>query len=270
VKRGAWRAALFAAICLAAAQARSHDSWLSPSRAAGPTGQVGLELATGNRYPVQEFSQAPVSVTRSACTDGAVTLPLRPIQAQPQWLDLATPATQRRRLVSCWVELGAVETVIEPRLVEVYLTEIRTSGVNRRAWADMQARGLPWRETYRKFARIELAPARGGPPAGIAASRRPVGLDLEIVVQGDEAIAVGQPLEFQVLRDGLPLAGFPVELVSERSPLGIWRETDSAGKLRHRLPFAGRWLLRGTDLRLSVRHPDRWESRFVTLAIEAH
>jgi uncharacterized GH25 family protein len=102
-----------------------------------------------------------------------------------------------------------------------------------------------------------------------AAARRPAGQDLEIVVLGDQPIAVGQPLEFQVLRDGRPLAGFPVELVSERSPLGIWRQTDADGKLRHSLPFAGRWLLRGTDLRLSAQRADTWESRFVTLAIEA-
>ena len=56
---------------------------------------------------------------------------------------------------------------------------------------------------------------------------------------GDNPIAVGQPLAFQVLRDGRPLAGFPVELVSERSPLGIWRETDANGMLHHTLPFAG-------------------------------
>jgi hypothetical protein len=86
---------------------------------------------------------------------------------------------------------------------------------------------------------------------------------------GDAPIAVGQLLEFQVLRDGRPLAGFAVELVSERSALGVWRETDGQGLLRHRLPFGGRWLLRGTDLRLSTERPGSWDSRFVTLAIEA-
>lgn len=270
MKHGARHAVLFAGLCLAASQGLGHDSWLSPSRAAAPPGQIGLELATGNRYPVQEFSQAPDNVVRSACTDGTVTLPLRPTHVRPKWLDLVVPAPQRPRPVSCWVELGAVETEIKPRAVNIYFAEIRASAAHRDAWAAIQARGLPWRETYRKFARIELAAAGDGPPMGVAASRRPVGLDLEIVVLGEQAIAVGQPLEFQVLRDGLPLAGFPVELVSEHSPLGVWGETDSAGKLRHRLPFAGRWLLRGTDLRVSARDPDRWESRFVTLAIEAH
>lgn len=270
MKRAVRRAALFAALFLASAQGHSHDSWLSPARMSAPAGQVGLELATGNRFPVQEFGHNAASVAKAACTDGAAALALTPTRSEPNRLHMLAPAPQRRGLVACWAELAALDIEIEPRLVEVYFNEIRTPAANRKAWADMRSRGLPWRESYRKFARIELAPTGDGAPARIAAVRRPVGLDLEIVVLGEQPIAVGQPLEFQVLRDGRPLAGFPVELVSERSPLGIWRETDAEGKLHHRLPFAGRWLLRGTDLRLSLQHPDRWESRFVTLAIEAN
>ena len=49
---------MLAALLLAASQGWSHDSWLSPSRGGAPSGQVALELATGNRYPVQEFGQS--------------------------------------------------------------------------------------------------------------------------------------------------------------------------------------------------------------------
>jgi uncharacterized GH25 family protein len=268
MKRSAWRIAVCAALCLAATQGRSHDSWLSPARGAAPPGQLVLELATGNRYPVQEFSQAPSSVAAARCSDGAGTMPLRPLAAMPQWLELGA-AIEGAQAVSCWIELAAVDTEIEPRRVEVYFNEIRTPAANREKWAAMRASGLPWRESYRKFARIELASAGNASTADLAAVRRPAGLDLEIVVLGQQAIAVNQPLEFQVLRDGRPLAGFPVELVSERSALGIWRETDADGKLRHSLPFAGRWLLRGTDLRPSALRAGSWESRFATLAIEA-
>jgi hypothetical protein len=269
MKRSAWRIAVFAALCVAAAQGRCHDSWLSPARGAAPPGQLVLELATGNRYPVQQFSQSPASVAAARCSDGAGTMPLRPLSAQPQWLELGAGITEGSQAISCWVELAPVETEIEPRVVEIYFNEIRTSTENRQAWAAMRARGLPWRESYGKFARIELAPAGNVRTADLAAVRQPAGLDLEIVVLGQRAITVNQPLEFQVLRDGQPLAGFPVELVSERSALGIWRETDADGKLRHSLPFAGRWLLRGTDLRQSAQRAGSWESRFVTLAIEA-
>ncbi|HWP12187.1 MAG TPA: DUF4198 domain-containing protein [Ramlibacter sp.] len=266
-----WRAAVFAALCLAASQGRSHDSWLSPSRGDGPNGPLVLELATGNRYPVQEFSQAPASVAQSGCTDGAARMPLRPERVHPQRLDLRAGVAEPGAPVSCWVELAAADIEIEPARVEVYFAEIKASSAHREAWAAMRARGMPWRETYRKFARIELASdsAAPAPTARVAAARRPAELDLEIVLMGEQPISVGQPLEFQVLRDGRPLPGFAVELVSERSALGIWGRTDADGKLRHRLPFAGRWLLRGTDLRLSVQRPGTWESRFVTLAIEA-
>ncbi|RYF35768.1 MAG: DUF4198 domain-containing protein [Comamonadaceae bacterium] len=176
-------------------------------------------------------------------------------------------ARRGKPALACWLEIKPFELAMEQEKVEVYFAEIRPPQSVRDAWAGMQARGVAWQESYRKFARIELATAAAASAPERAAVRRPAGLDLEIVVLGDAPIAVGQPLEFQVLREGRPLAGFPVELVSERSPLGVWRETDSAGRLRHTLPFAGRWLLRGTDLRLAPQ--DRWSSLFVTLAIEA-
>jgi len=260
---------LLAALVVAAGPAGAHDSWLSPARAQ-VAGQTALALSTGNRYPVQEFGSSAAHVAQAACSDGAgPALPLRPLREHPQWLALAVDATDAAQApLACWLELRPAGIELEPRLVQVYLAEIRAPAATRQAWADLQQRGLPWRERYRKFARIELADAAAA-PAMVAAARQPVGLDLEIVVLGDRPIAVGEPLDFQVLRDGRPLAGFAVELVSERSALGIWRETDANGVLRHRLPFAGRWLLRGTDLRASRERPDEWDSRFVTLAIEA-
>ncbi|MDP3761881.1 MAG: DUF4198 domain-containing protein [Ramlibacter sp.] len=250
---------------IAAGAARAHDTWFSPGR------EAALELVTGNRYPVQEFGPTAASLARAGCSDGtAPEVPLRPVRELPQRLELAPdPGDAVLSPLSCWAELHAAEIEIEPPLVQVYLQEIRAPATTRTAWAQLQQRGLPWRERYAKFARIELA---GESPAGagrLAAARRPLGLPLEIVILGDQPVATGRPVSFQVLRDGRPLAGFPVELVSERNALGVWRETDGDGMLRHRLPFAGRWLLRGTDLRTSVERVGEWESRFVTLALEA-
>jgi hypothetical protein len=261
--------ALLAAVtvlCLAAATAQAHDSWLSPGQA-GPL----LELATGNRYPVQEFGPAASSVVQAHCGDGTgQAVALRAAREHPQRLELALgPDDAAQAPLSCWAELRVAEIELGARLVQVYLAEIHAPAATRAAWARLQQGGLPWRESYRKFARIELAGDAGMAPERLAAARQPVGMALEIVVLGAQPVATGQPLAFQVLRDGRPLAGFPVELVSERSALGVWRETDAEGVLRHRLPFGGRWLLRGTDLRPSATRPDTWESRFVTLAIEA-
>lgn len=262
--------ALFASACavlsLVAGTAQAHDSWLSPGR----DGKA-LELATGNRYPVQEFGPMAASVAQGGCSDGnAPRSALRAVQEHAQRLDLSPGVDDGAQSpVSCWAELHAADIELEPRFVQVYLAEIRAPADIRNRWARLQERRLPWRENYRKFARIELASTSAVPPERLAAARQPVGMPLEIVVLGGEPVAVGAPLAFQVLRDGQPLAGFPVELVSERNALGVWRETDAHGVLRHRLPFGGRWLLRGTDLRPSATRPDSWESRFVTLTLEA-
>lgn len=261
--------ALFAIACavlFVAGKAQAHDSWFTPGRDG-----KSLELATGMRYPVQEFGPVAASVVQASCSDGVgPASALRAVQEHAQWLDLSPGVDDGAPSpVSCWAELHAADIELAPRLVQVYLAEIRAPADIRNGWARLQERRLPWRESYRKFARIELASDSAVPPERLAAARRPVGMALEIVVLGSKLVVVGEPLAFQVLRDGRPLAGFPVELVSERNALGVWRETDAQGVLRHRLPFGGRWLLRGTDLRPSATRPDSWESRFVTLALEA-
>jgi hypothetical protein len=260
---------LFAVACavlFVAGTARAHDSWFTPGRDG-----KSLELATGMRYPVQEFGPVAASVAQAGCSDGVgPALALRAAQEHAQRLDLSPGVDDGAQLpVSCWAELHAADIELTPRLVQVYLAEIRAPADIRNGWARLQERRLPWRESYRKFARIEMAGNFLVAPERLAAARQPVGMPLEIVVLGSKPVVVGEPLAFQVLRDGQPLPGFPVELVSERNALGVWRDTDAQGVLRHRLPFGGRWLLRGTDLRPSATRPDTWESRFVTLALEA-
>jgi uncharacterized GH25 family protein len=266
-----WRVAALAVLC-AAGSAQSHDSWLAPSRDDSPAGQATLELATGTRYPVQQFGQSFGSVARSGCIAGdGGALPLTPLREHERWLDLAVTQTREHGGVrACWAELGAVEIELQAKVVDVYFKEIRPPQAVRGTWAQWQARKRPWRESYRKFARIELPADATASASALAAARQPLGLGLEIVVLGAAPIAVGQPIAFQVLRDGKPLPGLAVELVSERNPLGIWRQTDDEGQLHHILPFSGRWLLRATQLLPAGGKPESWESRFVTLAISAN
>lgn len=263
----ALRLALGCGLAAGTAGAAAHDTWFTPATAAQP-GQ--LQLSTGNRYPIQEFNPMAASLVRTGCTasDGRASA-LRAAGNQAKWLDMRIEQRRGASPMACWAELKPFELDMALDKVEVYFAEIKANAAHRQAWAGMQSRGLPWRESYRKFARIELAGAAQATPAQRTAARRPVGMDLELVLLGDAPVQVGQALEFQLLRDGQPLAGFPLELQSERSPVGLWRETDAQGKLVHTLPFTGNWLLRGTDLRVSTQDADRWVSRFVTLAIEA-
>ena len=131
----------------------------------------------------------------------------------------------------------------------------------RQQWAEMQSRGVPWKERYTKRARIEL-----NPDAGAA---RPVDMAMDVLLESSERpLQQGQTLQVRVLRDGQPLSDFAVELRNEHGPLGLWRKTDAEGRVRFTAPLPGRWVLRGTDLRLSEHEPDLWVSRFVTLAFE--
>jgi uncharacterized GH25 family protein len=81
-------------------------------------------------------------------------------------------------------------------------------------------------------------------------------------------VQVGDALEFQVLRDGAPLAEQAVEFRSDLSRFGVWRRTDAQGRVRFTPPLAARWVLRGVDLRLDEADPDRWRSRFLVLGFE--
>jgi hypothetical protein len=238
----------------------AHDSWMSPA----PAG-ADIEIGTGNRFPVMDVNVGPANIVRSRCTDGERAVGLNAGEVTARSLRLVP---QQGRPLACWIELGALEVVIDPAIVQVYFADIQASAATRQAWAAQQARGLSWRETYRKFARIELAAASDASAQRRLQARQPAGLPLEIVVVGDQPLAARAPLQFQVLRDGAPVADFPVEFVSARSPLGIWRRTDAEGRLREALPFPGRWLLRGTDLQLAPGDADRWASLFVTLAID--
>ena len=129
---------------------------------------------------------------------------------------------------SCWVRLVPLPIELAPDKVAIYLREIQAGPELRADWADMQRRGLPWTERYTKHAGINFAPGR----------------------------------------DGQPLAGLPVELQSADAAVGIWRRSDAQGRISLPALPAGRWLLRGTDLRRSDAQPDTWDSRFVTLAFD--
>jgi uncharacterized GH25 family protein len=188
-----------------------------------PAAGGGFTLATGNRYPRAD-SSVPVS---PKCAAG-----------------------------SCWIEVQPHEVALTPALVDVYFRDIRPDDAVREAWASQLERGEAWQERYVKFARIEMADAKAG-------VRKPVGVELEIVVDGDAPLRVGGEARFRVLSAGQPVQGLMVELVSERSALGVWARSDAEGRVQWKLPFAGAWLVRATRL-----HKDgmQWRSRFATLA----
>jgi uncharacterized GH25 family protein len=251
--------------------AQAHDTWLIASPADAGSGLLRLELGFGNRFPVREGGPPANSVHAAGCREAGATREqaLLPRQERPEFLELRARVNDARG-AACWVELKPHSVELAPELVPQYFDEIRAPAAQRELWTHQRSRGARWRESYRKFMRIEL-PGRGAAPApaDLATLRQAQGLGLEIVPTGGEPIRIGQPATFQVLLDGQPLAGLAVQLVSERSPLGIWRETDAQGRLRETLPFGGQWLLRATRLEPPGNDTDPWRSRFVTLVFHA-
>ena len=249
-----------------AGAAQAHDSWLSPAGGRANAGTTVL-FSTGNRYPRAESAPSPQSLEASGCVDGVgKTHPLRPLAAgQATSLALRSAA---RGAVACWASLQPHEITLEPRLVDVYFREIRPPQEVRRAYAEHAERGIAWQETYRKFARIERDTARAAPDT-LRRLRAPIGLPLEVVLLGSDVVRAGQPVEFQALEKGRPVAGLSLELVSERNPLGVWSQSDAGGKLRFVPPFAGAWLVRGTLVEPGTVE-GKWVSRFVTLAFDAY
>ncbi|MBC7995771.1 MAG: DUF4198 domain-containing protein [Rhizobacter sp.] len=250
-------------LCAMAGSASAHDTWFERLPSAKP-GELRLALGTGNRFPVHEFGVGAASLRASGCranTLNASVGPLKTVRETPTAL-IVRAQSATTAAVTCWAQQQPFEVEIAPPIVETYFKEINAPQALRTAWAEMRARGITWKERYSKHARIELPGQRGG-------SAQPTGMAMDVLLQsGLQAVRVGDALVFQVLRDGEPLPGLAVELHSNQSPIGFWKQTDAQGRVSFAPPLAGRWVLRGTDLRLSTTEPDTWESRFVTLAFE--
>jgi hypothetical protein len=260
------RRLLLCALALVAGPAPAHDTWFTPQP---PTarGQWVLALGTGTSYPAYEVPVAARQVDHSGCLGPAVReIPLREAAdgaAVPALLLRTGRPVSPVAAASCWAQLVPIDIAIDDPIVDVYLDEIQALPAVRERWAALKARGVRWQETYRKHARIEF----DGEGASAATEALPA-LGLDARIESPRPLRAGAAVRLQVLRDGRPLAGLPVQLRSELSPLGIWRTTDAEGRLETVLPLAGRWILRGTDVRAAADGSDRWDSRFLTLAFE--
>lgn len=248
------------ALLLASTPALAHDTWFQREAVDG-AGRWTLRLGTGNRYPVLETPLAAESLQQAACrrADEAAA-PLAPLRAQGTALQLRTPPAAGG--LSCWAQSLPFEILLPPEKIAIYLKEINASPAVHAAWAEMRSRGLPWKERYVKHARIEL-------PGELAARGAAPGLAMDAVPQGGPSgWRQGDSAEVLLLREGRPLADFAVELRHERAPVGVWLRSDAQGRVPMRLPLAGRWVLRGTDLQPSGERPGTWDSHFITLAFD--
>lgn len=266
------------ALTALAGAANAHDTWFDrPARAASAPGSTELlmNLGTGNRFPVHEFSIDARSVQASGCRQAGQAVPLVPMSVMGKSLLMrANPPTTGP--TSCWAQLAPFEVSLSNDLVEVYLAEANPPASVRDAWKALRAKGLPWKERYVKHARIELgtdAPASDATADGasaratVAAAEMPLDMLMQRPAGG---VRAGQPVTVQVVRDRKPLPRFAVELVARDGSVARWLETDANGHVTLDIPTPGTWQLRGIDIRRSVPRPNTWDTRFVTLVFNAH
>jgi hypothetical protein len=248
---------LLLALACASSAALAHDTWFAPNGTGSLTNLTNLTLGTGNRFPVMELAVDDKYFAKRGCiaADGAA----RGLDKQ-RFADTATHLRAAPGAAACFVQLEPFDVELADDKIALYFKEIRPPEPVLAAWQQMRARGLPFKERYIKSARIEI---------DAAAAARPVGTVMDALrLAPARTPAVGDEAEFQVLRDGQPLADLNVELVNERSPIGLWHRTDAQGRIRAKLPLPGRWVLRGTDLRLAAGSAGLWESWFLTYVFD--
>jgi len=169
-------------------------------------------------------------------------------------------------IATIWTSLEPKALDLTPAQVEGYLDEIGASDEVRKAWATSPEPKV-WHETYAKHAKTFV---RVGRADGDRSWADPVGMRLEIIPEVDPtALKSGDEIVVRVLRNGAVAAGFAVGLVGPNGKSVDLRRTDLDGRVAFRLVSAGRWLLRGTDLRVADVDTGTWESDFTTLTLEA-
>lgn len=262
-------ARIVAALVLAAftSSANAHDTWFE-IRAATMPGTLIMSLGTGNLFPVQEFPVDAGHLREHGCRQSGQAMALKAFtKASASLLLSARPASASS--VTCWSELNPFEIELEPDKISIYFDEIKATPLLRERWASMQARGLRWRERYVKSARVEIAASADGMNPPLRATPAPMTMDV-LLLSGLQRVRTGEPLVIQVLRDGIPLPDFSIELRGVTTAQAQWFKTDAQGRASTRAPSSGKYLWRGTDLRLSAANPEVWDSRFVTLAFEVY
>lgn len=247
-------------ICFTIHNARAHETWLLPGSfriVANET--VRFDLTSGMEFPLNDTAIKAERVERARYrlnnkwSNAITTSPSESslvLEAKPESPGVATVA----------VELKPKEIELSDALVEEYFEEIDASQGIRSAWDKLKG-NMPWKELYSKHAKTFIAVGNVG---NDTSWNSPAGLKLELVPQSDPfGLKAGSEFEVILLRDGKPLADFPVGLILESQTERVFAKTNDRGMARFKLSKAGKALLCTVDLRLKT--DNTWESDFSTL-----
>lgn len=247
-----------------ATEGSAHDTWLFSSRTTVPVGtRLTFDLTSGMAFPANATAIDPARVeTAMYRLAGNTSMLARRAGKKSLRLEafLSKPG-----LATIWITLKPRTLDLTAAQVHEYLEEIGAPD-SIRALYPAKGPTPRWREQYSKQAKSFV---NVGQPANDTSWKIPVGMSFEIVPLSDpRAIVKGDIAQFLVLRDGRPVANFPVGSVGAARKSARLDRTDANGIVRIPATIVGRWMLRATDLRRPPAGTDAdWESVFTTLSL---
>lgn len=243
-----------------ATAASAHDTWLL-ARPDAAAGNLTFDLTSGMGFPTLESPIAPVRVDAAHVRIGGRILDLQPERSDHSLVLKLADVSPGAGVA--WVSLKPKSLDLDLAKVDEYMDEIGATAAFRES---VKNRGVKrWRERYAKHAKTFVMV---GAPAAATWSES-VGQVLEIVPDTNPAtLRAGSAFAVRVLRNGKPFAGFVLGIVGEGNTSIAYASTDTQGGVSFTVPRAGKWLLRGTDLRPSKEPDLEWESDFATLTFE--
>jgi uncharacterized GH25 family protein len=264
---------LAASVAVISVAAGAHETWLwSIQRTVTAGATLNIEMTSGDIFPLIDSGVRPERVAKAACIQGSEKFTLTPVvSATVQTPDnkvlafIAKPPAAGG--VTCYTQLYPKILDLALNKVEIYLNDIDASAETRAASA-ASPKPKRWIESYTKNSKV-IVPAQVSPQTRTIYQPTPVGLGLEFVPEID--LTTGEVLDnlpILVLRDGKPLTGLSIELISERGIKPVRIRSDKDGRVVFAAPAAGRWMLSATDLNLVNAKKSIWESQFSTLVFE--
>lgn len=264
--RGIRVAAVVASLCLLAAAAGAHDTWLAPDRYhVTSAGRVTMSLTSGMDFPKLDhpIKADRVAVARARHAGGAEA----PLAARTSAEGNALLAVDvRSPVTTVWVELHPRPSELKADQVREYIDHLNIADPEA-VFAAWQRKGLSTaRYRYVKYAKTFVGGAlRGKDDRGWS---RPAGMRLEFVPQNDPTrIRPGQRLSLLLVENGKALGRYPISVLTG----GGWKviRTDDQGIVSVDIASAGPGLVRAATLVPSAEAGFEWDVHFTTLTFAA-
>ncbi len=261
---------LLAALVLSgmASAASAHDTWLQPRRTTVPPGTIAqIDLTSGDKFATFDVAFKPDRIEAARARLNRKIIDVQAGAPEKKSLELRVPLSDPG-IATIWLSLAPKAIELSRKEVQHYLDEIDAPSLLAQAWYAGKG-SKAWREISAKHAKTFVVVGRTGRTKADRSWSEPVGLPLEIVPEKDPTmLRAGDEFPVRVLRNGAPLADFSLGIVREGRTNRSFKKTDFAGRAVFKISRAGKWLLRGTELRSSNRPATDWESDFTTLSFE--